>query len=56
MYLDPTRSVSFRLFHRSKSKAGLTLMAYLENGPENFVSLLAIMRGILGIFHFIAEF
>jgi hypothetical protein len=34
----------------------LTLMADLEDRPEDLVFLFAFMRRILGIFHFVAEF
>jgi hypothetical protein len=31
-------------------------MTYLENRPEHFMPLLALVRRVLGVFHFIAEF
>ena len=30
-------------------------MTDLEDGPEHLISLLALMRGILRIFHFVAK-
>jgi hypothetical protein len=33
-----------------------TLMVDLEDGPEYLMPLLAFVRSILGVFHFIAEF
>lgn len=65
MYLDPIihgNSISLvELKHLYPNavrlqSGGLTLMANLENGPEHLVLLLALMRCIFGIFHFIAEF
>jgi len=39
----------------TSGRKGHTLVADLEDGPENFVFLLSLMRSILGIFHLIAE-
>lgn len=34
---------------------GRTLMGYLEDGPEDFVAPLSLVRGVLGVFHLVAE-
>lgn len=65
MYLDPIiHGHGIRLAelkhlypNRTRLKSGaLTLMANLENGPEHLMFLLALMRCIFGVLHFIAEF
>lgn len=37
-------------------RAVRTLMSDLENGPQNLMPLLALMRRILSILHLVAEF
>jgi len=31
-------------------------MTYLKDGPHNFMALLALVCGIFGVFHLVAEF
>lgn len=40
----------------SGGRAVRTLMGDLENGPQNLMPLLALMRRILSILHLVAEF
>jgi hypothetical protein len=56
MYLDPVAADVRLLWEYEEGKGLLTLVSDLEDGPQNLVLLLPLVRRILGIFHFIAEF